>query len=80
MMYILTEEEFEALQEKKRKISEDAQKILQHLCSRVDDIEVLTSGWAAGDPWGCIITKNNEYCDECPVQDICPYEDKEWSK
>jgi len=80
MMYILTQEEFDDLQEKSRRIAEDAHEILQELCTRIADKEVLTSGWAAGYPWGCIISKNNEYCDLCPVQDICPCEDKEWSQ
>lgn len=42
-------------------------------------------------PWGCIITAQKRaeeegdhchewYCDECPVQDICPKEYKSWSK
>ena len=80
MMYILTQEEFDALQEKSRRITKDAQEVIQQLCSRIADNEVSTSGWAKGYSWGCVITKNNEYCDECPVQDLCPHEDKEWSQ
>ena len=34
MMYILTQEEFDALQEKKHKITEDAQRTLQHICTK----------------------------------------------
>jgi hypothetical protein len=52
MMYILTQEEFDTLLEKNRKIAEDAQKILQDLCTRVADSEILTSGWRKGYPWG----------------------------
>jgi hypothetical protein len=80
MMYILTQEEFDALQEKNRKITEDAQKVLQELCTRVADSEILKSGWKKGHPWGCILTHSDWYCDRCPVQDVCPYEWKEWSK
>jgi len=81
MMYILTQEEFDALQEKNRRITEDAQKILQELCTRVAESEILTEGGTKGNPWGCILTAEHEwYCDRCPVQDVCPYEYKEWSK
>jgi len=80
MMYILTQEEFDSLQEKKRKITEDAQKVLQELCTRVADNEILTESWMKGQPWGCYLTKADWYCDQCPVQDVCPYEWKEWSK
>ena len=43
-------------------------------------------------PWGCILTvekkakaKGNTYyhdwyCDQCPVQNICPHPHKSWSK
>lgn len=81
MMYILTEEEFKALQKKSRKITEDAQKTLQELCTRIADSEILTEGWMEGKPWGCIHSKKYEwYCDNCPVQKQCPEEYKYWSK
>ena len=81
MMYILTQEEFDALQEKSKKITEDAQKILQELCTRVVNSEPVKEGSYAGKPWGCVLTTDEEwYCDNCPVQDVCPLEWKAWSK
>ena len=81
MMYILTQEEFDALQEKNRKITEDAQKVLQDLCTRVADSEPVKEGIGAGRPWGCILTsKDVWYCDDCPVQKVCPKQWKRWSK
>lgn len=81
MMYVLTQEEFDALQEKNRKITEDVQKVLQDLCTRVANSELVKEGWYAGKPWGCVLTVEHEwYCDDCPVQDVCPYDWKEWSK
>ena len=80
MKYLLTQEEYDALQNKADNITKDARDTIQDLCTRVANSEVLTKGWARGEPWGCILTKNTEYCDECLVQDVCPYEWKEWSK
>lgn len=81
MMYVLTQEEFDALQEKKRKITEDSRKVLQDLCTRVANSELVKEGWYAGKPWGCVLTVEHEwYCDDCPVQDVCPKEWKRWSK
>jgi hypothetical protein len=81
MKYLLTQEEYDALQEKKRKITEDAQKILQDLCTRVANSEPVKEGWYAGKPWGCILTTEEEwYCDDCPVQKVCPKERKRYSK
>jgi hypothetical protein len=84
MMYILTQEEFEAFQLKKRNADLEATKVLQDLCTRVADSEILTEGSMRGKPWGCILTHKNKhwcgYCDKCPVRDVCPYDWKEWSK
>lgn len=77
MMYLLTQEEFDALQVKKRDADSEATKILQDLCTRVADNEILTSGWRKGHPWGCILTHTDWYCDDCPVQNVCP---KEWKR
>lgn len=51
MMYILTQEEFDALQEKNRKIAEDARNVIQDLCTRVANSEPVKEGWYAGKPW-----------------------------
>lgn len=81
MMYILTQEEFDELQKKKEQITKDAQKVLQELCTRVADSEILTKGWMKGSPWGCIHSSDGEwYCDDCPVQDFCPEQYKQWSQ
>lgn len=81
MMYLLTQEEFDALQEKNRKITEDAQKVLQDFCTRVANNEPVKEGWYSDAPWGCVLTVEHEwYCDDCPVQDVCPLENKPWSK
>ena len=81
MMYVLSQEEFDELQLKKKQITDDAQKILQDLCTRVADSEILTAGNNRGQPWGCIKSLHHEwYCDGCPVQDVCPNPDKEWSQ
>jgi hypothetical protein len=81
MMYILTQEEYDALEIKKRQANSEATKILQDLCTRVANSEPVKEGWYAGKPWGCILTKEEEwYCDDCPVQEVCPKNWKRYSK
>ena len=88
MQFILTEQELEELKAKQRhdiKLSKDK---LQKLCTRIaNEMPVKFWGRKDAEPWGCILTPDPEsgemeewYCDECPVQDICPHEHKEWSK
>ena len=80
MQYILTEEEYNELKKKQRYSIELSKNKLQTLCTYIADNMVLTKGWAKGNPWGCILSTDNEhYCDECPVQEICP-NDKNWSQ
>lgn len=81
MMYILTQEELDDLKNKKadQRIAEET--VLQDLCTRVANSEILTEGWMKGETWGCILSTDNEwYCDDCPVQGQCPYPYKAWSK
>ena len=82
MMYILTEEEFKELNEKKQKITEDAQKILQEFCTRVaNEMPIYFFGNDKKYTWGCILTKEEEwYCDKCPSLKVCPYNRKRYSK
>lgn len=84
MNYLLTEAEYTKLKaeaDRAKQLPPKAQ--LQELCRRIADITPIAWGWGGNDPkpWGCILTKKTDwYCDQCPVQDICPYEHKEWSK
>ena len=55
MMYILTQEEYDALEVKKRQANSEATKILQDLCTRVANSEPVKEGWYAGKPWGCLL-------------------------
>ena len=63
---------------------EDQNNILQKLCTQVADNLPCVRFWEDHDPLepcGCILSKKHEwYCDECPVQDVCPNQYKEWSK
>lgn len=88
MQYILSEEEMEEV----RQLRKEAKKFptlssLQKMCTTVANEWPTFTGWdkkKPAEPWGCIITQEQEgvewYCDECPVQTICPYEHKSWSK
>jgi hypothetical protein len=83
MQYILTEQEYTALKTRQAheiKLSRDK---LQALCTKIAETMPVEVSWRRGEPepWGCVLDSiHGGYCDECPVQEICPYEDKEWSQ
>jgi hypothetical protein len=85
MMYVLSEEEYRGLVDKRSTALRLEQQELQALCTKVADEMPVKWGWGANpdiaEPWGCILTRTREwYCDQCPVQAICPNPDKDWSK
>lgn len=81
MKYVLSQEEYDELVNRGAKREKELKDTLQDLCTRVANIEPIKDGWMAEKPWGCILTVEHEwYCDDCPVQDVCPRERKEWSK
>jgi hypothetical protein len=86
MMYILTEKEYNDLVNKRAKVELGDTKKLQKLCTKIANEMPVKWGWGGADPkpWGCFITaveKGEEwFCDTCPVQSICPYDDKRWSQ
>jgi len=83
MQYLLTQEEYNALCYKQKheiKMSKDK---LQKLCTEIANTMPVKWGWSEGEeakPWGCILTNKQWYCDSCPVQEICPNDNKDWSK
>ncbi len=90
MQYILSEEEMEEVRKLRAKMKSlpDVDK-LQKMCTKIADEWPTWTGWnkkcpQPAEPWGCVITREEEneewYCDECPVQTICPREWKSWSK
>ena len=81
MMYILTQEEFDAINTKNKQIADSYRATLQDLCTRVANYEPVKTGWYEGKPWKCIHTVDYEsYCDDCPAQKTCPEPYKSWSK
>ena len=86
MQFILSEEELDDLKERKR-LHEVAQKEeLQKLCTLACNHIPVIVPWdkeADPKPWGCILSQkqySDHYCDECPVDELCPYNGKNWSK
>ena len=83
MQYVLTEEEYKALH-----ASNDAERkqwaiSMQRLCTMVADHMPAGVEWIGKEkPWGCILTQDHGewYCDDCPVKNDCPYENKQWSE
>jgi hypothetical protein len=69
-------------------------KQLQALCTKIAVTMPVKWGWGGPDPkpWGCLLTQRAEaekqgnfdpevwYCDSCPVQNLCPYPGKCYSK
>lgn len=82
MQYILSEEEMSAIRAKAALLEKlPSRETLQAVCTKVCNEVILPDGRRAGSPWGCILTIDGEwYCDDCPVEVICPYEHKELSK
>lgn len=77
MQYILSQEEFDLLNQKARigEATPDRARLLD-LCMLVANHVPLDDG----PVWGCILSDTGtEYCDECPAAKICPYSDKQWS-
>ena len=81
MKYILSQEEYDELVNANTLYAQKYQDTLQDLCTRVANSEPVKEGWYAGKVWGCILTHKDEwYCDDCPVTEVCPNRYKEWSK
>ena len=84
MQYILTEEEYTALKTRQAYEYNLSRDKLQALCTKIAITMPIKVDWRSGtyEPWGCILaeTAHSGYCDECPVQAICPHEDKDWSQ
>lgn len=91
MQYILSQEEYDdlknAAQGRERSIKLAATKKMQALCTKIaDTMPVKFWNNKEAKPWGCFLTveKANPdgewYCDECPVQEICPSTRKPYSK
>lgn len=85
MQYVLTQEELDALRGAAEKAKLDARDRVQKLCTLVAQHMPVPRRWdpaATPIPWGCILVgpNKNGYCDDCPVQDDCPYPHKKWSK
>jgi len=73
MQYILSEEEYQDLLDKAKEQKILAKKKLQDLCTKVaNHMPVLYWGRKEPEPWGCMRSIDDWYCDDCPVQDVCP--------
>jgi hypothetical protein len=92
MQYLLTEAEYKGMQQANKSNVQELQTLIDKLCMRVALSESIPDPWdmhrKEGEPkegpWGCIRSedpeKNPMYCDECPVDGICEYPNKEYSQ
>lgn len=82
MEYLLTKVEYDDLVNKDTRLADQVLRSLQEVCTyAANEVPIKYWGREEASPWGCIISTEDEwYCDECPAQHQCPYEDKQWSK
>ena len=92
MQYILTQEEYDKLRAVQKTSVALEKKKLQALCTKIANEMPVVWGWGQvpdPKPWGCVFHEDDSdpeqyanfgYCDKCPVQEICPYQFKEFSK
>lgn len=88
MQYVLTEEEYKFLTSVEKERLEAEEKQQQKFCTLAAIHIPIKQDWRSKDdplyvsPWGCILDEENDpgYCDDCPVQDVCPNDFKKWSK
>jgi hypothetical protein len=83
MQFILTEEEYNTLQNSAAAKREEDTDTINKLCQLIANnvpVEVPWA-WASKHPWGCIHTRGKDdwYCDQCPVKKECRLP-KNWSK
>ena len=86
MEYILTETEFNELKERQQAELKIETEKLQAICTLAAEHIPVDRYWDKDNksPWGCILNDESGmyggYCDECPMDEICPCEHKAWSK
>lgn len=84
MQYILTQQEYDELRERKQHHIKLERSKLQALCTKIANEMPVKWGWGGSDPkpWGCRLSdeEGDWYCDKCPVTEICPSDEKDWSQ
>ena len=92
MMYVLTQEELDELKTNSKSIKLENTEKLQKLCTMLANTTPVRRSWDKGEPkpWGCILNRsgarteegfmNPRYCDYCPVREICPHPNQNYSK
>jgi hypothetical protein len=90
MQFLLSEEEYNQLKNKRIELQERDKKKLQAFCTMVaNSLPVKFRGRKEAEIWGCIRNKEDDnhnlpascgYCDQCPSVEICPYDQKDFSK
>jgi hypothetical protein len=83
MQYILSAEEYDALVKIGRDVKHSVNADLQQAYTLAAIHTPAVVDWKDEiEPWGCILDEDSDpvYCDCCPVKDICPYDQKEFSQ
>jgi len=88
MQFLLSEEEYNQLKSKRIELQEKDKRKLQTFCTMVaNSLPVKFWDRKEAEIWGCVLNKETTgqpascgYCDQCPSVDMCPYENKDFSK
>lgn len=80
MQYLLSEKEFDDLTHAKDDEILNYRMIIQNLCFRLAEAEIVEHYNGDKKPWGCVKNGTQTYCDLCPVKVQCAYSGKRVSK
>ena len=82
MQYLLTQEDHEKLTKRAEVFDFLNIDELQHVCTLAANHIPVKVEWKEHiEPWGCILDEETDptYCDEYPVDNICPNKNKDYS-
>ncbi len=84
MQHILNDEEYNALKRPQRELTFKLQKACTIIAERIRSLETPKTDPFRGHQitelreLGCSLNSREAYCSKCPVNNICPNDEKRW--